>query len=142
MSEENKAVARRWFQEVWNERKAGSIADLMAEDAPCSAGAQRIVGPAAWKRTFWEPLMGAFGRVEVTVEDMIAEGDAVAIRWRAALEHTGPALGVPPTGRTIEATGLTMMVVRGGRIVEGWDGWDSTGLLVNVGAAQVTASLE
>jgi hypothetical protein len=140
MSDQNKAVARRWFEEVWNQRNPATIQELMAPEAPCYGAAGCIVGPAAWKSAFWDPLTSAFGRFHVTVEDLVAEGDRVVVRWRASMQHTGEGMGVAATGRTIEAMGLTLMVVRDGRIVEGWDGWDSTGLLVNIGAAQVSAS--
>jgi predicted ester cyclase len=80
-------------------------------------------------------LTGAFPDVAVTVDEVVSDGRNAVVRWRLRMTHTGDHLGVPPTGERIETHGMTWMVVEGGRIVEGWDGWDATAVLSAVGAA-------
>ena len=141
MSEANKGVARRWFQEVWNDRRAETIHELMHPQAIGHTSAGEIRGPEEWKQKFWDPFMGAFSDIALVVEDMVCDGDRVVVRWRASMKHTGGHIGVPETGRALSFPGLTWMVVRDGKLVEGWDGWDSTGMLVSIGGAQLHPNL-
>ena len=127
-------VATRWFKEVWNERKASTIMELMHPTASGRTHAGEIHGREDWKARIWEPLVSAFSNIVVDVEDMIADGENVVIRWRAAMDHTGEGLlGAPPSGRSVEFTGMTWMVIQDGQIVRGWDSWDATGLLLRCG---------
>lgn len=134
-------VARRWFNEVWNDRRASTITELMHPSAVGHTSAGEVRGPAAWKASFWDPLMGSFSNIAVEIEDMVATGETVVIRWRATMDHTGKDLGIPPSGRRVAIAGLTWLTIQGGLIVEGWDGWDSTGLLVQCGGARLDPAL-
>jgi predicted ester cyclase len=141
MSAENVTVARRWFQEVWNEQKASSITELMHADAIGHTHTGVIKGPAAWKQQFWDPLVGAFSDFKVHVDDVLSDKEAVVVRWHATMEHTGGALGIAASGKPVAISGITWMTIRGGKIVEGWDGWDSTGLIVQCGGATLDPAL-
>lgn len=134
-------VAGRWFKEVWNERKASTITELMHPSANGHSSSGDTKGPDDWKARFWEPFMGAFSNIVVDVEDMVTVDQTVVIRWRATMDHTGRGLGIAPSGRAVSITGLTWLTVRDGMIVEGWDGWDSTGLLVQCGGATLDPAL-
>jgi predicted ester cyclase len=134
-------VAKRWFGEVWNERKASTIAELLHPAVVGHTATGETTGPEGWKRLVWDQLTGAFSNIRVSIEDMVAVDETVVTRWRATMVHTGDALGIPPSERSVEVTGMTWMTVRGGRIVEGWDGWDSTGLLVQCGGATLHPAL-
>lgn len=141
MSEANKAVARRWFQEVWNERRAETIQELMHPQVKAHTPSGEIHGPAAWKQRFWDPFVGAFSDIKLDIEDLVAEGDRVVVRWQASMRHTGGHIGVPETGRALSFPGISWIVVRDGKLVEGWDGWDFTGMLVSIGGAQLHPAL-
>jgi predicted ester cyclase len=141
MSTPQLELARRWFKEVWNEGRAETIHELMHPEAICHLATGTITGPDAWKSTFWDPFVGAFSEIKVEVEDAISDGERVAVRWSAAMRHTGPHIGIPETGRALRFSGMTWLRVRDGRVVEGWDGWDSTGMLVSIGGAQLHPNL-
>jgi len=134
-------VAKRWFNEVWNERKASTIAELMHPSAVGHTSAGETRGPADWKERVWDQLTGAFSDIRLVMEDLVAADRTVVIRWRVTMLHTGKALGIPPSGRPVSLTGLTWMTVREGLIVEGWDGWDATGMLVQCGGATLDPAL-
>jgi len=134
-------VAKRWFNEVWNERKAATIAELMHASAVGHTGAGETNGPEDWKRRVWDLLTGAFSDIALAVEEMVAAGETVVVRWRATMVHTGPALGIPPSNRPVAIKGITWLTVRDGRIVEGWDGWDATGMYVQCGGATLDPRL-
>ena len=90
MSDENKALVRKWFADVWNKGDAGAIDRLLADGALVHGiGAGDLVGPAGFK-TFHQAYRDAFPNVHVAVNDMVAEGDKVASRWTVGgLEQHG-----------------------------------------------------
>ena len=68
----------------------------------------------------------------MTVHETIAEGDRVCVRWSSTGKHTGDGLGVPATGKTIEVTGISILRVAGGKIVEAWQNWDMLGMMEHI----------
>jgi len=98
-------------------------------------------GPEDWKRRVWDSLTGAFSDIKVAVDATVAVDETVVIRWRATMVHTGDALGIPPSKRPVAINGITWMTVHEGRIVEGWDGWDATGMIVQCGGATLDQRL-
>src|SRR5215472_11196087 len=99
--EENVALLRRWFNEVWNQRRLDAIAEMMAPDAVIVglATADDVIhGPAEF-RVFAEQFQKAFSVIQITVEDAFGSGDKVATRWSAEMTHTGEGIGILPTGR-------------------------------------------
>jgi steroid delta-isomerase-like uncharacterized protein len=75
----------------------------------------------------------AYPDTRFTVEDQIAEGDEVATRWTGRGTHRGELMGIPPTGREVTITGITIDSVSGGRIEEEWNNFDQLGLLQQLG---------
>ena len=141
MSEANKALVRRWFEEVWNQGREESIDDLFAPqgigyglgdtEAP-------VQGPAGIK-PFVRNLRGALPDIHMTIEDSIAEGDKVTVRITVEGTHKGGQLGVAPTGRRIKIAGVVIIRIANGQLVEGWNSWDQLGLLRQIGALPAVA---
>lgn len=81
-----------------------------------------------WYRDVWVPG----GEATVTAlmaDDVIAEGDKVAVRWHFTATHAGPGAGLEPTGRRVASRGMTWLEFRDGKIVRGWDSWNLGGLM-------------
>jgi steroid delta-isomerase-like uncharacterized protein len=78
-------------------------------------------------------IRGAFPDIKVQVEDVFGADDKVVLRWSAVMTHTGDALGMPASGRTVRSRGITIARIAGGQIVEGWDNWDQLGMLEQIG---------
>ena len=127
-------VARRWFQEIWNERNPEVIYELMAPDALGHMMSRQIVGPADFHEA-WKGLTTLFPDLHVEVEDVVEQGEHAVLRWRLTGHHRGLALGLTPTGTRIELHGMTWFHCRDGRAIEGWDGWDESGLMNRLQAA-------
>jgi len=127
MSEENKALVRRWFEEVWNNGRNDAIEEMLATDGVVhglSEDAQNpLLGPSAFK-PFHEKFRGAFPDVNVVVEDLIAEGDKVAVRCSVRGKHTGDHLGIAASNAPVEFGGIAIVRVQGGKIVEAWNHFD------------------
>jgi steroid delta-isomerase-like uncharacterized protein len=135
MSEANKELARRWFEEVWNQRKESAIESMLTPDCRAHGlgGDAPLIGPEGFK-TFHRSFCGAFPDLHVTVDDVVAEGDRVAIRWTATMTHLGAGLGFPASGKKVSMDGSTFVVIKGGKIDEGWNHMDITGLFAKLQA--------
>ncbi len=128
MSETNRALAKRWMEEVWNERRTETIDELLAAHAIGHMEGGDVRGPADFK-TARATLLDAFPDLRVTVEDTIAEGNHVVVRWRVTATHRGAGLGFAATHRAVEFRGLTWLTFERGILVEGWDAWNQGALL-------------
>ena len=85
-------------------------------------------------RQFGLGTFSAFPDLKRPVEDLVAEGDKVVARWSSRGTHDGDFMGVPPTGRTVTTTGITIFRLEDGKIVEEWSESDMLGMLQQVGA--------
>lgn len=130
--EENKALARRFFEEVWNQADEAAIDRYIADDAGGNDpdfGAGKEAFRAQWKK--WH---AAFPDLHFAVEDVIAEGDKVVTRWILTGTHQGEFQGIPATGKSIRVAGMSLDRLADGQIAEGFDGWDALGLRQQLGA--------
>jgi predicted ester cyclase len=120
MSAENVRVVRRWFEEVWNERRSETVEELLTPDSVCYGDDGPIRGPEEFRQKMLAPFLAAFHDIHVKVEDAIGQGDQVVVRWSAKASHCGDGLGCPPTHRPVEFRGLTWAEVKNGKLVQGW----------------------
>ena len=105
MSASPDAVMRRWFQEVWNERREQTIDELMAPGAKVHGLAGGVIdGPAGFK-PFYRAFCDAFGDFKVDVVQTVVEGDRVAALCHVTGRHVGDALGGKATGRADRSLG-------------------------------------
>lgn len=127
MSEENKQILQRWFDEVWNNGRAETIPELFAAEGVAhglSDGSdQPLIGPDSFL-AFHSAFRGAFPDISVTVEDMIAEGDRVVARCSVRGKHQGDTLGFAATEAPVEFTGVAIVRIADGQIVEAWNNFD------------------
>jgi steroid delta-isomerase-like uncharacterized protein len=122
--EKNKALVRRYFEEVWGKGNLAAVDDFMAADyaehprpsglSPGSEGLKQL--NAAYQ--------SAFPDLKASLDDIFAEGDRVAFRWSFRGTHLGDWLGTPPTGNHMTATGITVFRIAGGKVVESWTSID------------------
>jgi steroid delta-isomerase-like uncharacterized protein len=137
MSEENKALLRRWFDEVWNKGNAGAIDELFAADGIAHGLSDDegtpLRGPSDFK-PFHDTFRGAFPDIQVAVEDVIAEGDMVAARCSVRGKHTGDHLGIVASNSPVLFTGMTIARVRDGKIIEAWNNFDFLKMNKQIGA--------
>ncbi len=119
-AEENKALVRRLFEEVWNQWKLDVIDELFASDfVHHEPTVGEVRGPGDYKK-YISILLTAFPDVQLTIEDQIAQGDKVVTRWTLTGTHKGELMGVPPTGVQVTWTGISIDRFAGGKFVESW----------------------
>lgn len=116
----NKALVRRLFEDVWNRGDMASAAVILAHPD----GVQRYVSE----------FRTAFPDVHHEVREMITEGNVVAVSWSARATHRGTWLGLPATGKAVEWTGITIVHVADGKVVEHDTRWDMLAFARQLGA--------
>jgi steroid delta-isomerase-like uncharacterized protein len=136
MSEENKALARRFIEEAFNEGNLSVVdeifasADYVLHDP---ASPEEVRGPEGVKE-FVQMYRSAFPDTHITVEDQIAEGDEVVTRWTGRGTHRGELMGIPASGNQVEVPGITIDRFSGGKGVESWTNYDALGMMQQIGA--------
>lgn len=121
MSEENKAVVGKFYEEVFNKGNINAIDQIcdpkVVDHTP--APGQSGKGVAALKESMAE-LRAGFPDLKITVEDVVAEKDIVVARFSAVGTHKGTFMGAPATGKKISVQGLDMIRVKNGKAKEVW----------------------
>ena len=122
-AEENKALVRREQEELWNHTGNLDVAGEIFVPDYAEAAEQEAAD-----------FRQGFPDVVSTIEDLIAEGDKVVARWTSRATHKGEYMGVPPTGKEVEFTGISVYRIEGGKIAESWNAEDELGLMRQIGA--------
>ena len=136
-TEQNKAVVRRFVEEVLNKGNLALTGELFASDYTNYG-----FGPPFGREGFAAVIgqfHSAFPDLRITIENMIAEGDRVVIRGTARGTHRGEFNGIPPTGKQITVPLMTEYRLTNGKIVEDRPLIDMSGLLQQIGAVPALA---
>jgi steroid delta-isomerase-like uncharacterized protein len=134
-AEQNKAIVRRYFEQVVNGNDRAAAEQLVAPDLVFTS--PYTPAPTRDRASFLGMigmLHAAFPDLTLVERDAVAEGDRVATRWTVSGTHRGEFMGLPATGRRFTITGMSIYRVAGGKIVEGWVNDDSLGMLQQLGA--------
>ena len=118
-TEENKALARRAVEETMNQRNWAVFDELHVPDYVCHYASRTIQGREPFKQ-YLSMVLTAFPDLHFTIEDMFGEGDRVVIRYTYRGTHKGDLMGIPPTGKQVAVTGIGIMRVANGKILEEW----------------------
>ena len=118
-SNKNKTLMRRIYEEMWNQGKP-ALANELFERPP---GVERFV----------QQFLASFPDLHHTVEEMIADGDQVAVKFSARGTHSGPWMDFAPTGKSIQYSGVTWARIAGDKIIEHHTEWDKAGLIEQIG---------
>jgi steroid delta-isomerase-like uncharacterized protein len=135
MATDNASLARRWLDEVWNQRRVETVEELLHDDGVCHSSIGELKGKAGFLEGQFAVMTGAFPDIRLEVEDLVSSGDTTVSRWVVTGTHTGEGLGFPPTGRTIRVVGTTWVKFLDGKMIEGWDYWDRAQLYEALGVA-------
>ena len=131
--EENKALVRRFEEAVWNERNPSQVDAFFAPSHLFRAAGSPPLDREGHRQMIAH-FQDAFPDGRNTSEELLAEGDKVVQRWTFRGTHQGAFQGIPPTGRPVTLTGISIWRVAGGTIVESWHELDTLGLLQQLGA--------
>ena len=133
--EENKALTRRFYEEVFNNKHMAGVDAFVAPnviDHGSPGGIESV------KQTL-TMLLTAVPDLHLTIEGIIAEGDRVAVHWTMSGTHLGASLGMPPTGKQFTMPGITLLRLEGGKVIEAWIVQDQLSMLQQLGLAPAPA---
>lgn len=133
MSEANKALARRWYAEVFAKKNLRAIDELVSPHVLDHAAPPGTPAGIEGAKQILGMYLAAFPDVHLAVEDMIAEGDKVVVRYTIRGTHKGDLMGIPPTGKPVTLAGIEILRVAGGKIVEHWESLDELGMMRQLG---------
>src|SRR5687768_8514756 len=135
LSETNKTVSRRFFEEIFGKGNLAVADEIIAKDH-VNSGPGSIpglpTGPEGTKQLV-TVYRNAFPDIRFTIDEQIAEGDKVMTRWSAHGTHQGELAGIPATGKTSTVTGIVIDRLVNGMIAESWAIFDQFGMLQQLG---------
>jgi len=134
-TEQNKAMVRRIFEEVFNKGNLSVVDEIMTNDYVYHMGqGMEFKGPDGFKQLA-TIFRNAFPDLHFTVEDMVAEGDKVATRATLQGTHKGDLMGIAPTGKQFTTTGFNIIRFAGGKEVEAFGAADMLAMYQQLGVA-------
>jgi predicted ester cyclase len=135
LSETNKTLSRRFFDEVFGKGKLNVLDEIIARDH-INSGPGTLpglpTGPEGAKQLV-TVYRNAFPDLRFTIDDQIAEGDKVVTRWTANGTHQGELAGIAPTNKTSTVTGIVVDRIANGKIAESWGIFDQFGMMQQLG---------
>jgi len=129
---DNKALARRYVEEIVNQNKPEVADEIIAPEYVYHGRGPEGTGPEVVK-AFVAMYRVAFPDIKLTIEDLIAEGDRVAVRLSVTGTNTGPLGDTPPTGKPANLTAIFILRVAEGKVVEEWEVVDELGMMEQLG---------
>jgi steroid delta-isomerase-like uncharacterized protein len=135
MSEQNKAVVRRWI-DIWNGADPSELHDIASPDIhfrssqiPASHGVDAVAQVV-------HDLRAAFPDGHFSTDELVAEGDTVVNRWTFSGTQQGEWMGQPASGKQVAVNGTATNHLRDGKIVEQLTDWDAMGMMQQLGAIE------
>ncbi len=124
-------LLHRWFDEVWNQARTDSIAEMMTEDAILNGlndeNGNPHRGPVGFE-VVHKRFLEAFPDIQISIREHVASEGKEAICCTCTGTHRGPFHTFAPTGKKVTFSGMCMVRVVNGRIVEAWNNFDILGL--------------
>jgi len=131
MKQSAQEIGRLWFEVVWNRGRRGAIPELLSPDVLLHDAGEDSVGIEPYL-LFFDRMQDTFSEIHVDIEDIVAEYDKAAIRWNCRARHTGYGFSIPPTGVEVRMTGISIIQVEDGKVVEAWQNWDMLGMMEQI----------
>jgi steroid delta-isomerase-like uncharacterized protein len=131
-TEDNKAIVRRFIEEVIGQGNLTVVDELLAAGYTYHAPGMEVRDPDGMKQVFMM-LRTAFPDWYETTEDLIAEGNKVVFRVTGRGTHKGDFMGIPPTGKQVTMSGIDIVRIEGGKLVEHWANFDQMGMMQQLG---------
>ena len=139
MSEENKTIVRRYIETI-NKQDLEGLDEFVALNAVYHNAPPGLASGIEGFRQLVSMYFTAFPDLQITLQDMIAEGDKVVSRFIGRGTHQGEFMGIAPTGKRVEATAISIMRLEGGKLAEEWEQVDMISMLQQLGAIPTPGS--
>jgi steroid delta-isomerase-like uncharacterized protein len=134
MSELNKTLARRWFEDLFSRGNLDAANEILSAEFVDHLTHEDERGLEELK-AYVTIYRAAFPDIQDTLEQIVAEGDKVVVRWTSRGTHQGEFMGAAPTGRHVTFTGMRLFRIAENKIAESWVNIDERGLQEQLGTA-------
>ena len=134
MSEENKIISKKVYEEVWVKGNLDAVDELFADDFVNHSQPPNLPQGREGFKMLAGGYQAAFPNMKMVVEDTLADGDRVVIRWISTGKHEGEFNGIAATDKDVRVTGISIDRISGGKVAESWGEFDLAGLLMQLGA--------
>src|SRR5215213_4294009 len=132
--EANKDVVRAYVETIFNQQQLERAHECVAVDYLDHAALPGQAPGLAGAKQKWAMFLAGLPDLRVTIEELVAEGDKVAVRRSYAGTHRGELLGIPPTGNQVRIGGISIFRLAEGKIAEHWEQLDRLALMQQLGA--------
>jgi steroid delta-isomerase-like uncharacterized protein len=137
-AEANKAIIRRYYDELWNQWRLELVDELIDTEVGFRGSLGRMVNGREGLVGYIKHVQSAFPDFHNSIEELIAENDRVVARLIYTGTHRGEIFGIAPTGRRIRYAGVGIFHLHNSRIDEAWVLGDLAGLLLQLRPEQPT----
>jgi steroid delta-isomerase-like uncharacterized protein len=131
---ENKTAARRFNEDVWGRGDEAALEELLDPDVVDHDALPGQTPDREGHKQILAAFRSAFPDLNVTTEDLVAEGGKVVTRWTARGTHQGDLMGIAPTGKEVTIKGIDVLRIAEGRIVERWAQFNDLEVMQQLGA--------
>jgi steroid delta-isomerase-like uncharacterized protein len=138
--DDNKAILRTYVETIFNQKQVDRADDLVAPDYLDHAALPGQAPGLEGAKQKWAMYLAGIPDLRVTIEELVAEGDMVAVRRSYEGTHQGELLGIPATGKHLQLGGISIFRLAGGKIAEHWEQLDRLTLMQQLGVIPAPAA--
>jgi steroid delta-isomerase-like uncharacterized protein len=140
MSDQNKAVVRRIVEEHWNSKNPALVNELFAANVSLETPDGALTGLEG-ASFLLQAYATAFPDFQLNVDDLLADGNRVVLRWTFTGTHRGPLADIPATGKQVKVPrGIAIFRIAAGKVDQGYLAWDKYALLQQLGVLPMTST--
>jgi len=130
--EQNKEIIKRYWNGKWNDRNPAILDELQTPDVAYHGSDTEMVGREEYKQLY-NTFLAAFHDTQITIEELVAEGNKVVTRVVLTGAQKGALGEMPPTGKSFSLKVITIFLLEGGKITEEWEAYDELGMMQQLG---------
>ena len=132
-TEQLKSAAKQFIEQGFNQKNLSAVEEYFSADLVDHALPPSLPTGREGRKMFYGAFLSAFPDMHVHIDDLLAEGDKIVARWSAHGTHKGELMGIPPTGKQVNVTGIAIDRFENGKSVEHWEVFDQMGLMQQLG---------
>ncbi|NUQ85006.1 MAG: ester cyclase [Anaerolineales bacterium] len=135
-----KSYAREFIEQAFNQRNEKALDGYFSQDLVDHALPPMLPPGFQGRKMFYGAFLAAFPDLHVHIENLVEENDRVVTHWSAHGTHQGELMGIPPTGKTVQVSGIAIDRFENGKSVEHWEVFDQMGLMQQLGVIPAAGS--
>ena len=132
--DEIKKLVTRWIEDVWNKADLTIIDEICSPDFTFNWAPPGTESNTEGYKQVVQMNQESFDNMNIKMKDMIVEGDKVAVLWKGTSTHVGEYMGIPATGKDVSMTGISILILKEGKLIKEHTEMDNVGMMFQLGA--------